>query len=84
MLLGYSQKRVARLLGLKDTAILSRWENGVSVPTIENLFKLSVVYHTLTEELYKDLYLDVQDDIELKAKQIAQKMRAEECEEEYQ
>lgn len=84
MLLGYSQKRVARLLGLRDTAILSRWENGVSVPTIENLFKLSVVYHTLTEELYKDLYLDVRDDIELKAKKIAHKMRAEECEEQYQ
>ncbi len=51
----YTQRDVANLLGLTGTCQLSRWEQGLSIPSFENLLKLSIIYKTLTEELYYDL-----------------------------
>jgi transcriptional regulator with XRE-family HTH domain len=54
---GYSQKKVARMLGLSDTSPISRWEHGAALPTIKYLFKLSQVYHTLPHVLFDALWL---------------------------
>lgn len=56
--MGYSQKEVARLLGHKDTTMLSRWEKGKSMPSARNLLKLSIIYRTLADQLYFDLILE--------------------------
>lgn len=53
---GYSQKKVARLLGLADTASLSRWEHGIATPSLMQLFRLSRIYNTLPHELYEGLW----------------------------
>lgn len=54
---GYSQKKVARILGLADTSTLSRWEHGLALPGIVHVFRLSRIYHTLPQELFDGLWL---------------------------
>lgn len=54
-LAGYTQKEVAVLLGVADTAMISRWERGLTMPSGEHLLKLSKLYKTLVNELYYEL-----------------------------
>ena len=53
--MGYQQKDVAFLLGLKSAGRISEWEQGTSNPSIENLIKLAVIYRTLCDQLYQDV-----------------------------
>ncbi len=53
---GYSQKKVARILGLADTSTLSRWEHGIAVPGLVQVFRLSRIYKTLPQELFDELW----------------------------
>ena len=53
--MGYEQKEVAFLLGLKSHARISQWEEGVAKPSLDNLLQLSIIYRTLPDELYYDL-----------------------------
>ena len=46
-----TQQQVAHRLGLKDNTLISRWENGVSTPTLSNLLKLSAVYRVSLSSL---------------------------------
>lgn len=41
---GYSQEQVAEMLGLSRQAI-SKWESGQGKPEIDNLIKLTEIYH---------------------------------------
>lgn len=52
---GYRQRDVARLLGHSNTRRISMWEKGLAFPNVMNLFKLSIIYRTLPNELYFDL-----------------------------
>lgn len=54
-LAGYTQKEVAAILGIHDTAMISRWERGITMPSGEYLIKLSKLYTTLIDELYYEL-----------------------------
>jgi len=51
---GLSQKRVAQLMELKSTSMISRWEAGRCIPKTENLFDLAAVYRSTSEALYHD------------------------------
>ena len=53
-LMGYSQREAANLLGISPSR-LSQWEKGIKMPNVQNLLKLSILYHTLPDELYYDL-----------------------------
>ena len=53
---GYSQKKVARVLGLADTSVISRWEHGVVLPALHQVFKLSKLYEILPHELFDLLW----------------------------
>lgn len=53
--MGYTQSEVARLLGHKNTNRLCSWETGQMMPSVENLFKLSIIYRTLPDALFFDL-----------------------------
>lgn len=53
---GYSQKKVARMLGLADTSTLSRWEHGIALPSIMHVFRLAGMYQTLPHELFEELW----------------------------
>lgn len=53
---GYSQKKVARMLGLSDTSTLSRWEHGIAVPSLVQVFRLARIYRTWPHELFTELW----------------------------
>ena len=52
---GLSQKEVARRLGLKDRAWISRWESGYILPSLVNAARLSLLYEEPIEELFPGL-----------------------------
>lgn len=61
--MGYSQLDVMRKLCLNSTAMISRWERGISMPSAENLLKLSILYKTLVNELYFHLGKEYQREL---------------------
>lgn len=64
--MGYSQKHAAKLLGVSASR-LAQWERGKKMPNVQNLLKLSILYHTLPDQLYYDLratlVLEIEDNI---------------------
>lgn len=61
--MGFSQKEIKRRLKLKSVSLISRWERGVSMPSGENLLKLSLLYKTLVNQLYYDLSKEFQTEL---------------------
>jgi transcriptional regulator with XRE-family HTH domain len=61
-----SQKEVATILGLKDTSPLSRWEKGLSLPNLVQLFRLARIYQAMPNELYFDLWQIISKEIAAK------------------
>ena len=49
----YSQEKLAELLGVSRQAV-TKWENGVSAPSTENLIKLSAIYKIPLDDLIND------------------------------
>lgn len=54
----YLQGQVAILLNLQCESRICRWEKGVAMPSVENLFKLAKIYHVLPHEIYPTLIED--------------------------
>ena len=52
--IGFSQKQVARLLGLKGTSMLSRYEHGRSLPPLQTAFCLGIVLRVPVEFSFQD------------------------------
>ena len=61
--MGFSQKRVARALGLRRTSVLSRYEHGIRVPGLVNALNLEIVYRMPVAFLYGDLYRELKGKI---------------------
>lgn len=55
LMFGYSQRQIAKKLGIVSTTIIGRWEQGLAYPDLQNLIKLSVIYKTLIDQFYPDL-----------------------------
>jgi transcriptional regulator with XRE-family HTH domain len=53
---GYSQKTVARLLGFATTAMVSRWELGIAVPSLVQSYQLARLYQVMPHELYPSIW----------------------------
>ncbi len=68
LLFGYSQREIAYMLGLNSTSVIGRWEQGLAAPDLENAMRLSVIYKTLTEELYFDLRKSIINEFTIKDK----------------
>jgi transcriptional regulator with XRE-family HTH domain len=67
---GLKQKDVARLLGLKSPSLISRWEKGISLPKLSNLFKLALIYGTMVDALFRDLRNELRAEIQRKREEI--------------
>jgi transcriptional regulator with XRE-family HTH domain len=52
---GLTQREVAKILGLKSSSMISRWENSVCLPESLNMFKLAMIYRTMVDALFIDL-----------------------------
>ena len=49
----YSQEKLAELLGVSRQAV-TKWENGKSAPSTENLIKLTSIYKIALDDLIND------------------------------
>ena len=67
---GYNQTQIARILGLKNTSKLSRWEHGARLPNLLNAFKLAGVYSVMVEALFKDLRDEVQSEVKARMAEV--------------
>ncbi len=63
---GLKQKDVAKILGLRNTSVISRWEKGVSFPNPKYLFRLAVLYRTMVDALFIDLIRFLRKDLQKK------------------
>jgi transcriptional regulator with XRE-family HTH domain len=68
--MGFSQKSVAQALGLSETSVLSRYERGTRIPGLVNALKLEIVYRMPVAFLYRDLYLEIKEEIRKKEERL--------------
>jgi len=50
------QREVASQLNLQCTDRLCKWEKGLAIPSVPNLFKIAQLYHVVPHELYPELF----------------------------
>ena len=67
---GLKQREAARILGLSDSSLVSRWEQGAQLPSTVNLFKLAAVYRTLVDALYIDVLRDIRAEVRRRERRI--------------
>jgi transcriptional regulator with XRE-family HTH domain len=67
---GLTQKQVAVVLGVRNTGMISRWENGSRFPNPVNIFRLSALYNTMADALYFDLVLALRKEIQLRRRRL--------------
>ncbi len=65
---GLKQKEVSDILGLKNTSMISRWEQGVCLPNILNVFKLTVLYRVQVDTIFFDLKMEIEENIKKREK----------------
>ena len=65
-----SQKQVAKLLGLKNVSVLSQYERGRSLPSLERALGLEIIYRVPVAFLFPTLYEELRDRIRAKEEQI--------------
>lgn len=53
---GLTQQKVAQILGLRSTSMISRWEAGLCLPDTMNLFRLAIIYRTSPDALFLDFF----------------------------
>ena len=70
-LAGFSQKEAAEMIGLNNASCLSRWEKGLSIPTLPHIFKLSLLYRTHPIHLYQEFWQILKEDIAKKESTLA-------------
>lgn len=50
------QSELAEKMGFKSNERISMWENGNTMPSVENLFTLAKILEVLPHELYPNLW----------------------------
>jgi DNA-binding XRE family transcriptional regulator len=56
---GYRQKQMAYLLGLRGAQMVSRYEAGTVLPSLETALTMEIVLGARLSEIYVDLYHDL-------------------------
>ena len=51
---------VAKLLKLDCADRISRWETGVAVPSIVNLFRLAIIYKVSPQDLFSETWQTIE------------------------
>ncbi len=59
------QKYVASVLRLRDRSMVSKYENGHSLPKLVGAIKLEVLYQATIRELFPDLYEQIEGEINI-------------------
>lgn len=58
-----TQKEVARILGLKHSATISRWEKGIVLPDTENALKLAALFRSSVDVIFGELRFSITEEI---------------------
>jgi transcriptional regulator with XRE-family HTH domain len=61
--MGFSQKRVATLLGYRDSTSLSAYERGRRLPPLTTVLRLGIILRVPIEFLYSDMYRELREHI---------------------
>jgi transcriptional regulator with XRE-family HTH domain len=61
--MGFTQKRVALLLGQRDTSMLSHYEHGRALPSLTVAFKLEIVYRVPAAFHFPAMYDELKHNI---------------------
>lgn len=72
-----SQSEVARILGVKNSVMIYRWEKGISLPSPRNIFKLAAIYRKMVDALYRDLLASIRSEMKERENTLAQGKRHE-------
>lgn len=64
-------KQVAKLLGLKSSTNISRYENSLSQPNLQTVIKLMLIYNTNLKEMFPGLFDRCRKEIEDNLKKYA-------------
>jgi transcriptional regulator with XRE-family HTH domain len=64
-LAGFSQTQVAQFLALQNSSCVSKWEKGLALPGIIQLFKLCLLYKTVPNHLYSELWQIIKQEMVL-------------------
>ena len=67
---GLRQGDVAKILGLKSTSMISRWEQGVCLPDTLNVLRLALVYRTMVEALFIDRVRSLKEELLKKEEEV--------------
>jgi transcriptional regulator with XRE-family HTH domain len=54
--MGFSQKQVSRLLGQRDTSMVSHYEHGRSLPPLPVALSLEIIYRVPVAFLFPGIY----------------------------
>ncbi len=69
--MGLTQKQVARLLGQRDTSMVSHYERGRALPPLAVAFKLEIIYRTPVAFLFPAMYDDFKKKIRKQEESLA-------------
>jgi len=53
------------MLGLADTSTLSRWECGITIPNLVQVFRLARIYRIQPHDLYEELWHRIGEEFSL-------------------
>lgn len=54
------------MLDLIDTSPLSRWEKGIALPNLVQIFRLARIYKTMPSEMYFELWQNISNEMSAK------------------
>jgi transcriptional regulator with XRE-family HTH domain len=63
---GLKQTDVARILGIRNASMISRWEKGLAIPKYENIRTLALIYRTSSDALYADYGMTLKENVQQK------------------
>ena len=61
---GFTQRELAKLIGHKTTAHISRYESGAKLPSLLTALKICSALGTLVEVAFGDMNLPIMDEVE--------------------
>lgn len=73
---GYKQKDVAKILGIKSTSKISRWEKGECIPNLINAFKISILYRVMVDSLFIDHLRQLREEMKKRESEFTKKKQA--------
>ncbi len=66
LLMGYTQKQLADFVEVHDRKIVSKWEQGLAMPSGEHLLRLAKALHVSSDVLYQEFMIPFEEELAVK------------------